>query len=142
MSMVSERPWSNFILVSEIIFRYLDTHNAISTFAGHKIVSNLCSGLISSKLGNNAFNLPRKQFLFNKKVLHSKIACFSSSILLLEQYLQSLEVTGVTGLVYLPDSIPKFGTALTLYRVSQARCDLLCMFEIYGSWVKELLSVL
>ena len=49
MSMVSERPWSNFILVSEIIFRYLDTHNAISTFAGHKIVSNLCSGLISSK---------------------------------------------------------------------------------------------
>ena len=102
MSMVSESPWSSFVRVSDVIFKYLETHNA--------------------------------------KVLHSKIACFSSSILLLEQYLHSLEVTGVTGLVYLPDSIPRFGTALTRYLVSQARRDLFVIFKIYGSWVKELTS--
>ena len=137
-----ERPWSNFVLVSDIIFKYLDTHNAISTFAGHKMVNNLCSRLIWSKFGSKDVILPKKQFLFIRKVLHSKIACFSSSILFIEQYLQSLEVTGVTGLVYLPDSIPKLGTALTRYLVSQARWDLLGMLDIYGSWVKEPFSFL
>ena len=140
--MVSESPWSSFVRVSDIIFKYLDTHNVIFAFEGHKIVNNLCSGLICSKFGIKEVILPKKQFLFNRKVLHSKIACFSSSILLFEQYLHSLEVTGVTGLVYLPDSIPKLDTALTRYLVSQARWDLLCIYEIYGSWVKELLNVL
>ena len=119
--MVSESPWSNFVRVSDIIFKYLDTHNPVWMFDGHKIVNNLCLGLICSKSGSKDVILPKKQFRFKRKVLHSKIACFSSSILLLEQYLYSLEVTGVTGLVYLPDSIPRFGTALTRYLVSQAR---------------------
>ena len=99
MSIVSERPWSNFTLVSVIIFKYFETHNAISVLTGHKIDTSLCSGLIPTKLGRREVILPRKQFLLIEKVLHSKIACLSSSILLSEQYLHILEVTGVTGLV-------------------------------------------
>ena len=86
-----------------------------------KSVNILWLGRICSKLGSKDVNLPKKQFLFKMKVLHCKITCFSSSMLLLEPNLHSLEVTGVTGLVYLPDSIPRFGTALTRYLVSQAR---------------------
>ena len=97
--MLSERPWSNFTLVSVIIFKYLDTHTAISDVAGHKMVNNLCSGLISPNSGIMDVSLPKKQFLLMEKVMHSNIACLSSSILLEVQYLQILEATGVTGLV-------------------------------------------
>ena len=140
--MVSERPWSNFFLVSVIIFKNFETHTAISVSEGHSIVNNLCSGFNCSKSGKNEVILPKKQFLFIEKVLHSKIACLSSSIFWSEQYLQILKVTGVTGLVYRPDSIPRFGTALTRYLVSQARWVLLWILEIYGSWVKEHFNVL
>ena len=97
--MLSERPWSNFNLVSVIIFKYLDTHTAISDVAGHKIVNSLCSELICLKSGIIDVSLPKKQFLLMEKVIHSNIACLSSSILSEVQYLQILEVTGVTGLV-------------------------------------------
>ena len=142
VSVIFERPWFNFILVSVIIFKYLDTQRAISAFEGHKIVRSLCSRLICPKLGKREVNLPKKQFLFRKKVLHFNIAWYSSSISLLEQYLQILEVTGVTGLVYRPDSIPNVGTALTRYLVSQALWDLLSISVMYGSCVKELFNFL
>ena len=71
--MLSERPWSNFILVSVIIFKYLDTHAAISDVAGHKMVNSLCSGLISRKSGIMDVSLPKKQFLLMEKVVHSNI---------------------------------------------------------------------
>ena len=123
--MVSDIPRSNFLLVSVIIFKYLEAQIANSVFLGQSIVNNLCSGLKFSNPGESAENLPKKQFLLIEKVLHPKIAGFSSSISLSEQYLQIREVTGVTGLVYRPDSIPRFGTALTRYLVSQVRWVLL-----------------
>ena len=103
----------------------METHTAIPVSEGHSIVNNLCSEFKCSKSGMRDLIFPKKQFRFKEKVLHSKIACFSSSILCSEQYLQILEVTGVTGLVYRPDSIPRLGTALTRYLVSQARWVLL-----------------
>ena len=108
--MVSERPWSIFFLVSVIIFKYFETQIAISVSEGHSIVNNLCSGFNCSNSGKSELIFPKKQFLFIVKVLHSKIACLSSSILLSEQYLQIREVTGVTGLVYRPDSMPRYST--------------------------------
>ena len=99
VSIVSERPWSNLTLVSVIIFKNLETHKAISVFAGQRIDISWCSGLIPTKFGKREVILPKKQFLLIAKVLHCKIACFSSSILLSEQYLQILEIIGVTGLV-------------------------------------------
>ena len=80
-----DKPSSNFDLVLQIIPRYLDTHNAISAFAGHKITNSFSSLFNSEKLGIKVEILPRKQFLFSLKVLQNKIACFSSSILSLSQ---------------------------------------------------------
>ena len=47
--MVSESPWSSFVRVSYIIFKYFDTHNAIWTFDGHKIVNK--TKVLSVQLG-------------------------------------------------------------------------------------------
>ena len=113
----------------------MDTHTAISGVDGHKIVNSLWSGLSSLKFGNNDAILPKKQFLFKAKVSHCIIAWYSSSILLLVQYLHILEVTGVTGLVYRPDSIPNVGTALTRYLVSQALWDLFRILMIYDIYI-------
>ena len=116
-----DKPSSIFFLVLQIMPRYFDTHNAISVVAGHKITASWWSSCNCLKWGIRAEILPRKQFLFNKRELHAKIACFSSSTELLLQYLQVLEERGVIGRVYLPDSIRRLDTALTLKRVSQAR---------------------
>ena len=80
-----DRPWSSFVLVSDIIPRYFETHNAISAFAGHKIASSLSSKVMWSKFGMRDEIFPKKQFLLRVKVLHDKIACFSSSRLFSEQ---------------------------------------------------------
>ena len=66
-----DRPWSSFVLVSDIIPRYFETHNAISAFAGHKIANNLSSNDIWWKLGRRDEIFPKKQFLF--KVLRSDL---------------------------------------------------------------------
>ena len=91
VSIVSERPWSNLTLVSVNIFKYLDTHNAISVLTGHRIDTSRCSLLIPTKFGKREVILPKKQFLLIAKELHCKIKCFSSSILLSEQYLQIIK---------------------------------------------------
>ena len=58
-----ERPWSSFDLVSDIIPRYSDTHNAISAFAVHKIDDNLSLETFDGNLeGGNTF--PKKKVSF------------------------------------------------------------------------------
>ena len=123
-----DKPSSNFDLVLQMIPRYFETHNAISAFAGHKMTNSFSSLFIRENLGIKVEILPRKQFLFSRKVLQNKIACISSSTLPLSQYRQVLAEIGVTGLVYRPDSILSCDTALTLNRVSHARCDLFFIF--------------
>ena len=93
------QPLIQFFLVSEMMPRYLDTHNAISAVAGHKIDNSFSSELKLWKFGINDDILPKKQLRFKVNVLQSKIAWLSSSILFSVQYLQILESTGVTGRV-------------------------------------------
>ena len=64
-----DKPSSIFDLVLQIIPRYLDTHNAISAFAGHKMTNSFSSLVNREKLGIKVEILPRKQFLFSLKVL-------------------------------------------------------------------------
>ena len=68
MTRVFEQPWPSFVRVSYIIFGYLDTHNAIWTFDGHKIVNYLCLGRICSKIGSKDVHLPKKHFFFNESI--------------------------------------------------------------------------
>ena len=80
-----DKPWSSLVLAFVIIPRYLDTHNAISGVAGHKITKSFWFCDKNGKAGIKADILPKKQFLFIMKVPQEKIAWFSSSTLLLLQ---------------------------------------------------------
>ena len=81
----SDRPMSIFLLVSEIIPRNFETQVAVSVLLGQSIVASLFSSDKFSKPGIRDDILPMKQFLFNVIVVHDKIACLSSSNLLLLQ---------------------------------------------------------
>ena len=58
MSVVT--PSSNFDLVLQIIPKYLETHNAISALAGHRITKSFSSSFNREKLGIKDEILPRK----------------------------------------------------------------------------------
>ena len=85
--------------------RYLETHLALSADTGQSIVVSCCSSVRDEKCGYIADILLRKHCLLNLNVSHFKIACSSLSHSPLEQYLHTRWATGVTGVVYRPDSI-------------------------------------
>ena len=74
--MSSDKPESNFFLVSEIIPKYLETTFAISEFLGHKIVESLFLGdkFLKSGFREDIFKT-KKQFRFKYVAEHFKIAC-------------------------------------------------------------------
>ena len=92
-----DKPFSRCLRVSDIMPKNLETVFATSVLTGHNTVNSLSLSFKSEKPGIRADILPKKQFLFSRKVWHFRTKCSSVSNSELSQNKQILFFRGVTG---------------------------------------------